>query len=156
MCLWKVLEQWLCQKTTGVYPQSKASTANKSQPLSDEAALKAQVDNCLHAHSFLVKAANFASIHKGPQLQYLLGLLKFSYASQLCEAAEKFNTHSRLKVQNLNANQFLFHEVQAMHGVFSFLPLQTMHTARYLLVITGCAGEVSALSQAAGLLPREP
>lgn len=74
MCLWEVVEQWKCQKTTSVYLQKRfcnnASTANKSQSLSAGTALEAQVDSCLHAHSFLVKVANFVSLHKGTQIQY--------------------------------------------------------------------------------------
>ena len=116
MCLWKVIEQWKCQETTRVYPQgrfcSKASTANKSLPLSEGAALKAQVDSCLHAHSFLAEAAIFASLHKRPQIQSLFFFFQFSYSAQLCKAAEKCSMHSRLKAQNqnLNAKQFLFTE----------------------------------------------
>lgn len=94
--LWKVLEQWKCKKTTRVYPQrtfcSKALTANKSQSLSEGAASEAQVDSCLPAYSFLVKSANFASLHKVPQIQYLLvcwGFGFFNSAMQLSYAKQQ-------------------------------------------------------------------
>lgn len=141
MCLWKVLEQWKCQKTTRVYPQrrfcSKASTANKSQSLSEGAALEAQVDSCLHAHSFLVKAANFASLHKGPQIQYLL---VFFFLIQLCSWAMQSSRKSQYTYQikcakpKPKSKPVSFYRVQDMYGIFLFLPLQTIHTASYLTV----------------------
>lgn len=110
---------------------SKASTANKSQSLSEGAALKAQVDSCLLAHSFLVKAANFASLHKrtaNPVFAFSFEIQLRSSAMQSSRRSQHAHSRLRTQNQNLNPNQFLSVEHRiCMVCVHSF------HSKQYML-----------------------
>lgn len=99
------------------------------------------MDSCLHAHSFLVKAANFASLHKGPQKSVFAGFFLIQLCSSAMESSRKIQYTFQIKSTKPKpkSKPVSFCRVQDLYGIFFFLPLQTRYTARHkiCLFVTG-------------------